>query len=468
MEILCETEARRLFCYHLAQAFFHGEAADFSIAASLFENKVRISLGKKEKSAAFEAEIDLSLHGERGRGENAALGLAFAKAARDFTAYVPPYGTLIGVRPVKVARFYLKRFSFDGDCVKTLLQREFLVAEEKAALLTELALLEEEFDRSLSQGDSMLYLSIPFCPSRCSYCSFISSAAPSHLALIPRYLEQMKQEISLTARVIEKRKGSLRAVYMGGGTPGILSAEQLRDVLSHLKKEGLGQAEEYCVELGRPDTVNREKLEALKEAGVNRISINPQTTCDETLSLIGRHHTAKDFFDAMALAKEYDFAVNCDLISALPGETPDVFLRSVKEVLALESANVTLHALCKKKSATDRESRAFSTAFQEAVSHAHRLCINAGLRPYYLYRQKMTEGDLENLGFARPGTIGAYNLAMMEDLCDIFACGAGGISKLLPREAGGRIRRFSNYKYPFEYLDHPEKIRENLEEMDSL
>lgn len=468
MEILCETEAQRLFCYHLAQAFFHNEAGDFSIAASLFENKVRVSLCKKEKIAAFEAAIDLSLHGERGRGENAALGLAFAKAARAFTFYVPPYGTLIGVRPVKVARFYLKRFSFDRDYVQILLQREFLVAEEKAALLTELALLEEEFDRALSPGDSMLYLSIPFCPSRCSYCSFISSAAPSHLALIPQYLEQMKKEIELTARVIEKREGRLRAVYMGGGTPGILSAQQLRDLLSHLKKEGLGEAEEYCVELGRPDTVTREKLEALKEAGVNRISINPQTTCDETLRLIGRHHSAKDFFDAMALAKEYDFAVNCDLISGLPGETPERFLNSVREVLALGSANVTLHALCKKKSAAQRESRAFSTDFQEAVSHAHRLCINAGLRPYYLYRQKMTEGDLENLGFAKPGTIGAYNLAMMEDLCDIFACGAGGISKLLPGEAGGRIRRFSNYKYPFEYLDHPEKIRENLEEMDSL
>lgn len=468
MEILCETEARRLFCYHLAQTFFHSEAEAFSVAASFSENKARVRLGNKEKSSAFEAEIDLSLHGERGRGENAALGLAFAKAARAFTSYVPPYGTLIGVRPVKVARFYLNRFSFDKDYVQSLLRREFLVAEEKAALLTELALLEEEFTHSLSPEDSMLYLSIPFCPSRCSYCSFISSAAPSHFALIPRYLEQMKEEISLTARVIEKRKGSLRAVYMGGGTPGILSAEELFGVLSHLKKEGLGQAKEYCIELGRPDTVTREKLEVLKEAGVNRISINPQTTCDETLRLIGRHHSAKDFFDAMAMAKEYDFAVNCDLISGLPGETPDRFLTSVKDVLALGSANVTLHALCKKKSASQQESPVFSTDFQEAVSLAHRLCINAGLRPYYLYRQKMTEGDLENLGFARPGTVGTYNLAMMEDLCDIFACGAGGISKLLPKEAGGRIRRFSNYKYPFEYLDHPEKIRENLEEMNSL
>jgi oxygen-independent coproporphyrinogen-3 oxidase len=255
---------------------------------------------------------------------------------------------------------------------------------------------------------------------------------------------------------------------MGGGTPGILSAEEMADLLSLVKKEfDLSPLREFCVEMGRPDTITKEKLLVLKKAGVDRISINPQTTSDQTLLHIGRNHTAEEFFRAMELAKGMGFAsINCDLIAGLEGEEPDDFLKSLREVLATSPEEITLHALCKKRSAEAEPEEKESRIWQDTMEKAHGICINAGLEPYYLYRQKNAAADLENTGFAKNGSIGVYNLAMMEDLCDIFACGAGGIGKLLPKEKGEKIRRFPSFKYPFEYLSKPEKAEERLREIE--
>jgi len=223
---------------------------------------------------------------------------------------------------------------------------------------------------------------------------------------------------------------------------------------------------EFCVEIGRPDTVTEEKLAVLKKIGVERISINPQTVKNETLDRIGRRHSAEDFYRAMSLAKEYDFAsVNCDLIAGLEGETPEDFLASLKKVLELCPQEITLHALCQKRSASGSELPEEGKRWQEAMELAHKSCIKHGLAPYYLYRQKNAAADLENTGFSQNGTLGVYNLSMMEDLCDIFACGAGAIGKLLPKTKGARIQRFPGFKYPFEYLAHPERCDRRLEEM---
>ncbi len=313
----------------------------------------------------------------------------------------------------------------------------------------------------------MLYLSIPFCPSRCRYCSFISSSAPDHLKLIPDYVKLLKEEILLTANVFSSAKKQLRAVYMGGGTPGILSAEEMKEILSLVKRSfDFSACEEFCVEIGRPDTVNEEKLSVLKDVGVDRISINPQTTNDKTLFRIGRKHSAKEFFDAMALAKKKRFSsINCDLIAGLEGENPEDFLSSLSDVLSLNPEEITIHALCKKRSATEKNAPTFAPVWQEAMTKAHKSCINEGFAPYYLYRQKNAVADLENTGFSRKEKFGIYNLAMMEDVCDIFACGAGGISKILPKDQSGRILRFAGFKYPYEYLASPEKIKKRLDEI---
>lgn len=468
MDIRAATEAKRLNLYHLASLFFHEKADEFSIEAESDEAGVTLTLTHQARSERAFEPINLALHKEFSRAENTAFGKAFAGAAKTFTRYVPPYGLLFGVRPVKVPVFYRKNGSGIEE-TKRILREEFLVSAEKTELLLGLCETELSFEKTLTNKDAMLYLSIPFCPSRCNYCSFISLAAPNHLALIPEYVELMQAEIKKTAVLVQNAGRKLSAVYMGGGTPGILSAEQMEAVLSTVNRSfDPSHLREFCVEIGRPDTLTEEKLAVLKKMGVERISINPQTVKDETLRRIGRGHTADDFYRAMELAKKFDFSsVNCDLIAGLEGETPEDFLDSLHQVLTLEPQEITLHALCRKRSATGMELPEKNKKWQDAMALAHKICINFDLDPYYLYRQKNAAADLENTGFAKRGTLGIYNLAMMEDLCDIFSCGAGGIGKLLPKRTGERIRRFPAFKYPFEYLSRPEECDKRLEEIRS-
>lgn len=465
MQIQFKTEAGQLFFRHLLESFFHERAKDFRIEAHLEDGIASVFLEENGKCAHAKVAVNTALHGEKKRAEMAFLGAAFHEAAKHFSSYTPPYGTLVGVRPVKVPLFYRKK-GLSVQKTEQILKDEFFVSPGKAKLLTALAETEQDFASSIQKKDAVLYLSIPFCPTRCSYCSFISSAAPSHLALIPQYVEALCNEIEMTAQLFNKSQRRLIAVYMGGGTPGILTPQQLKRILTCVKEHfDLDKLREFCVEMGRPDTITEEKLEVLADLGIDRISINPQTTCDETLQRIGRSHSAQDFYDAMKLARKFPFAVNCDLISALPGENGEVFLRSVEEVLSFAPKNITIHALCKKKSSEEKSATVFDPEFFDAVERAYNLCINQGLEPYYLYRQKKSALDLENLGFAQEGFLGVYNLAMMEDLCDVFACGAGGISKLIPKVKGGRILRFAGFKYPFEYLNQTERVKERLKEI---
>ena len=466
MDIRAKNEGVRLNLFHLSQLFFHEDAKHFSILCTEDDKAVFVELKKGSVVHKGIGTKNLFLHKEEGRSANAALGKAFAEAARNFTSYLPPYGILFGVRPVKVPLFYLKN-GFSREEVFAILKNEFFVSDEKANLLFTLAETERNFRKKFTSEDGMLYLSIPFCPSRCRYCSFISSSAPDHLKLIPEYVALLKEEILLTAQVFSSAKKRLRAVYMGGGTPGILSAQQMGDILSTVKASfDFSNLEEFCVEIGRPDTVSEEKLSVLKEMGVDRISINPQTTNNDTLFRIGRNHSAETFFHAMEMAKKKDFySINCDLIAGLEGESPEDFLSSLSHVLSLQPEEVTIHALCKKRSATDQSTPLFAPIWQEAMTKAHKTCINEHFAPYYLYRQKNAVADLENTGFSRKEKFGIYNLAMMEDVCDIFACGAGGISKILPKNAEDRILRFAGFKYPYEYLSDKEKIKTRLDEI---
>lgn len=466
MEIFAETEAKRLNLYHLASLFFHEKTEKLIVQADENEAEVSVFIRENGRESKGAAEVNVSLHKEFTRAENAAFGQAFALAAKGFTEYVPPYGLLFGVRPVKVPVFYRKN-GYAIEETKEILQKEFLVSNEKTELLASLCETELNFENTLSARDAMLYLSIPFCPSRCSYCSFISSAAPNHLAMIPTYLEQMQVEIRKTAALFKESGRKLCAVYMGGGTPGILTHEQMESVLATVNDAfDTDSIKEFCVEIGRPDTVTPEKLSVLKSMGVGRISINPQTVHNKTLQKIGRKHSAEDFFRAMELADSYQFdSVNCDLIAGLEGETPEDFLCSLERVLSLSPGEITLHALCQKRAADKSHLPEETPLWQKAMQNAHESCINQGLNPYYLYRQKNAAADLENTGFAQKGSMGIYNLAMMEDLCDIFACGAGGIGKLLPKTKGDRIRRYPGFKYPFEYLAHPEKCDDRLDQM---
>lgn len=462
MELFAKTEGQRLSLFHLACLYFHGDRENLTVKREDGESEICVTLSLGERTVQGTALINEKIHLEPARAESAAVGLAFARAAEKLCEYMPPYGTLMGVRPVKVPLFYLER-GLEETEVASLLEKEYRVSREKVALLLGLAEEEMRAKKVLSPEDAMLYLSIPFCPSRCSYCSFISSSAPEHLSLLDQYVSALTEEIRLTAEAMAEDGRRLKCIYMGGGTPGVLSPKQMERTLSAVKESfSFSSLTEFCVEIGRPDTVTEEKLALLRKMGVDRISINPQTVHNATLERIGRRHTAEEFFRAMALAKKQAFPViNCDLIAALPGEDGNDLLQSVDEVLALRPENLTLHALSLKKSAEDRAAPDVSAALRQAVEEAHGKCINAGLFPYYLYRQKNTASDLENVGFALRGKESLYNLAMMEDLADIYACGAGGIGKALSRN-GGRIRRYAQYKYPYEYLADPARGRELL------
>ena len=449
MEFSAPTQGERLSLYHLAQAF----APDADRAELRAEGRAAVVTMEKGGRILTERTPYPADETEK-HGRAAAAGLAFAKAALAFGGETPPYGTLTGVRPVKVALRLLSAGKSPAEAVRLLTER-YLVSPEKAALLTDLARIEE---REARPAEVMLYVSIPFCPTRCRYCSFISSAAPRHLAMIPDYLRLLETDLALAGGAVRAAGKSVSAVYVGGGTPGILTAPQLERLLKTVRAAvPLEPGAEVTVEIGRPDTVTAEKLSVLESEGVGRVCVNPQSTRDDVLALAGRSHTAADFFRAVEEAKKHPFTINCDLIAGLAGDDAAGFLRSVGDVIALGVENLTIHALCRKKSAAGRADDAGFPGIRDAVAEAHRLCIENGLLPYYLYRQKMAAAGLENLGFAKEGRLCRYNLCMMEDLASIAACGAGAIGKTV-RGGEAPIRRFPQPKYPFEYLAAPERI----------
>ena len=413
MEFSAPTQGERLSLYHLAQAF----APDADRAELRAEGRAAVVTMEKGGRILTERTPYPADETEK-HGRAAAAGLAFAKAALAFGGETPPYGTLTGVRPVKVALRLLSAGKSPAEAVRLLTER-YLVSPEKAALLTDLARIEE---REARPAEVMLYVSIPFCPTRCRYCSFISSAAPRHLAMIPDYLRLLETDLALAGGAVRAAGKSVSAVYVGGGTPGILTAPQLERLLKTVRAAvPLEPGAEVTVEIGRPDTVTAEKLSVLESEGVGRVCVNPQSTRDDVLALAGRSHTAADFFRAVEEAKKHPFTINCDLIAGLAGDD------------------------------------AGFPGIRDAVAEAHRLCIENGLLPYYLYRQKMAAAGLENLGFAKEGRLCRYNLCMMEDLASIAACGAGAIGKAV-RGGEAPIRRFPQPKYPFEYLAAPDRI----------
>ncbi len=385
----------------------------------------------------------------------------------------PRWGVLTGVRPVKwVGRLW--REGYDDEGVLRTLTERYLVLPEKARLALETARNERSITANAHPLDCSLYVSIPFCPSRCSYCSFVSQATASAHRLIPRYVELLCEELACVGEKVRRNGLRLKTVYFGGGTPSVLSAEQL-SVLTDCVAEcfDLSGLEEYTVEAGRPDTITREKLRALRRAGITRISINPQTLNDRVLEAIGRRHTAQQALDAFAMAREEGFSdINMDLIAGLPSDTLDSFADTLTRILALRPENLTVHTLSLKRSSTlrtegyDRDAL-YRNPAAEMMELAQRSISAAGYEPYYLYRQKNTLGNLENVGFSLEKQFGRYNVYIMEELHTIVAAGAGGVTKLvdLPHN---RIRRVFDYKYPSEYIGGFDEMLRRKDEIDAF
>ena len=388
---------------------------------------------------------------ERVRQEQHALKMAFYRAALASGVKKPAWGALTGVKPGKLMARYLEEGRTAGDFA-----RDFDVAPDRAALCETTTRHTIAAKNSLRPGDIGLYVGIPFCPTRCAYCSFISSAVAGNRKLVEPYLDALMIEIERTGQAARDAGQRPAALYLGGGTPTTLEPEQLERLCSALETHfDLSALREYTVEAGRPDTITAEKLAVLKAHGVTRVSVNPQTMSDEVLEAIGRKHTAQDVLDALALVRQAGgFQVNMDLIAGLPKDTPEGFERTLETVLSLEPENVTVHTLAIKNGSFLAE-RPELLPDAEAVGRMTDFALerlkSAGYVPYYLYRQKYMSGGFENVGWRRGGTVNLYNIMMMEELCPILAMGAGASTKL--EGPDGAVCRRMNPKYPKEYIE---------------
>lgn len=395
------------------------------------------------------------------RARSHAIKMAIFDAVTPFLDAVPEWGSLTGVRPAKFARGFLEK-GYTPAQVAQIMTDQYRVSPARRALAIRSAGIALDCKKSLHPKDISIYIGIPFCPSRCSYCSFVSHAIEKAGALMADYLDTLCGEIVHTGDVLRQAGLRIVSMYIGGGTPTTLSAEQLDRLLSTVCRSfDLHAMTEFTVEAGRPDTITREKLLVLKQYGVGRISINPQSMNDGVLAAIGRRHSAQDVLDTYHMAREIGFdAINMDTIAGLDGDTPESFAHTMDTLIGLEPENITVHTLAAKRGA-DQHDRAHNAEKHEAVRQmldaASQKLTKAGYAPYYLYRQKFMAGGYENVGWCKMGYECRYNIYMMEELQTIVSLGAGGVTKLLGTD-GRKIHRISNPKYPYEYNTSLEKI----------
>ncbi|MBE6936000.1 MAG: coproporphyrinogen dehydrogenase HemZ [Ruminococcaceae bacterium] len=411
---------------------------------------VRLKVGERTTRGAARCTVPPDPHTAVNL-ERRMVARATYRAICDYLEERPQWGMLSGVRPAKLVRAHLEQGG-SARGAAGFLRREYDVSPEKAALCLETGRVAAALNRSFRPGDFYLYAHVPFCPTRCSYCSFITAAGDAFARWGGDYFRRLLDELSMLRRLTEARGMYGRGIYIGGGTPAIYSPEELTALCAALTAACGGNPEEFTVEAGRPDAITAEKLSALRRGGVTRICVNPQTMNDRTLTLIGRAHTAEDTRRAYLLAREAGFStINCDLIAGLPGESVGDFGESLQEILSWDPENITVHTLAIKRGSSMNAAgvrQASPEELREMLALTEDTLRAAGYTPYYLYRQKYTGGGFENIGWAKPGRICRYNVAMMEEIGDIFSAGAGAVTKLTSRE----FARFSNPKYPAEYL----------------
>ena len=403
---------------------------------------------------------------ERERLRQRALRLSFFRAARDITGATPSWGALTGIRPAKLVRTMLEE-GYTPARADRELRDVYCVSPARRRLALESAQAGLRAKRGLKPNDISLYIGIPFCPTRCAYCSFVSASVEKSFALIPPYLEALTAEVEAAGRMVRETGLRVKSFYMGGGTPTTLSAGQMDALLTAVNKAfDLSGCVEYCIEAGRPDTIDREKLQVLLDHGADRISVNPQSLEPQVLRAIGRQHSPEDIEKAMTLATSMGFPhVNMDLIAGLPADTPEGFRRTLDKCLTFGADNITVHTLSLKKgSRILLEGLPIPTAeaVAEMLDYADPALRARGFAPYYLYRQKYMSGSFENVGWCISGAEGLYNIYIMEELHSILSLGAGGSTKMVDAQRN-RIERVFHPKFPLEYIQRPEKLAENLE-----
>lgn len=454
----------------LCRMFLHGRELKITEEAEIPPKEDYIYTALEGDEITIKAKIDGKYAEAKRTAENdhaRNMELAVFGVLTEILSIRPKWGVLTGIRPVKLA-MQLHDMRLSEEEIRKKLKEERLVSDEKLDLL--LTTMEHELEiRASSRPNSVsLYISIPFCPSRCSYCTFTSHSVEKAAKLIPQYVELLCGELKDIAVLIDEIGLHLETVYMGGGTPTVLTAKQLDRVLSTVNESfDMTGVRELTVEAGRPDTITAEKLAVLKKNGVGRISINPQTMDDEVLAAIGRKHTAEDVKNAFALAKTFGFdSINMDLISGLPGDNMEKFRKTIAEVIAMNPDNITLHTLTVKHGANlaPMAQSVFAATADAMNEYAYGEFAKAGYFPYYLYRQKGTVDNLENVGFCKPGKEGIYNIFIMDETHTVLSAGAGGVTKLkAPYDK--KIERIFNFKYPYEYIERFELMNERKEQV---
>ena len=398
------------------------------------------------------------------------LAVLLFELLKELTGISPCWGILTGVRPVKLMRRLLGEAGGE-QAAKKRFQSKFLVTEQKTELCLATMKAEQKI-LSLSRPDSFsLYVSIPFCPTRCAYCSFVSQSVEKAKRLMPKYVELLCRELKATAQLAKDLKLRLETVYVGGGTPTTLTAEDLKRLCDTINEYfDMGACREFTVEAGRPDTITGEKLKALKDGGVDRISINPQTLNDHVLETIGRRHSARQVIEAFQIAREMGFThINMDLIAGLPEDTLESFQDTVQKISALSPESITIHTLAMKKASnlTQQGKQLYREECEQAAAMldvAGEVLPENGYAPYYLYRQSRMVGNLENVGWSKKGYEGLYNVYVMDETHTILSCGAGGVTKA--KEPNGEyLERIFNFKFPYEYISRFSELMDRKEQV---
>lgn len=400
---------------------------------------------------------------------------ALKKAVYDtlvaYTGKEMPWGILTGIRPTKLVHEALKA-GWDDETIDAYLAEAYKVSPRKRVLMREVAKHELSVLEKNKPNEMSIYIGIPFCPTRCIYCSFTAYALAPMKDKVEPYLEALFKEISFVAAA--KKDQPIRSLYIGGGTPTSLNEDQLERLLAHVEQAfDLSMIEEYTVEAGRPDTITAEKLQIMKAHGVGRISINPQSMNQKTLDAIGRGHSVEDIKAVFATARKLGHDnINMDMILGLPGEEVEDVAHTLQELRKLNPENITVHTMAIKRAsklreALDEQEEHIHLAAGEKIEKMLQLCeeemAQMGLQPYYMYRQKNMLGNFENVGYARPGTEGIYNIEIMEEAESIIALGAGGITKMVYQE-GQRIDRIPNVKSLKDYIERIDEMIERKRE----
>ncbi|MCD7723177.1 MAG: coproporphyrinogen dehydrogenase HemZ [Clostridiales bacterium] len=414
----------------------------------------------KDGAVFVKAEIDSQTAAEESPfneyGEKYTLASALYRVLSKITGITPPWGTLYGVRPVHLYKNL--RADYGDAGAARLFKDKYLVDKEKISLVRAVAENESKITALSAKNSFSLYVAIPFCPTRCSYCSFVSHSVEKAAGLVSRYVELLGREIRETANIAKRLGLRLECIYFGGGTPTALTTSQLQYLFSAIEQSfEVGTVREYTVEAGRPDTITCDKLLAMKAAGVTRISVNPQTFNDDVLAAIGRRHTARQTEEAFLLAQSLGFDnINMDFIAALTSDSPASFEKSIRRGIELGAPSITVHALAVKSGAYLAENFPAGSVLAGAdagqmISTSAMLLKSSGYIPYYMYRQSKAAGNLENVGWCRAGYEGIYNIFMIDETHTVLSVGAGGVT-LLKNQNTSKIERVYNYKYPYEYI----------------